>query len=104
MVGGLGVGELLLGAALPAIGLGAEVLDGVECVAVAEEGGDVGGQVLDGDAADESVAVRAPGPGGLGGDDADEGGGDGDAGEGGQAGHEGSIARGYVYKVISWGW
>jgi len=91
VVGGLSAAELGFFAATPAVGLGAEVLHGVEGVAVAEEGGDVGGEVLDGEAVDEHVAVAAPGEGGLRGEERDEHGGGGDAGEGVKA-HEESIA------------
>ncbi len=70
VVGGLGGDELGLGVALlPAVGLGAHPLDDVDAVAVAEEVGDVGGEVLGGELVDDHVAVAAPGVGGGGGED-----------------------------------
>jgi hypothetical protein len=86
VVGGLGGDELGLGVALlPAVGLGAHPLDDVEAVGVAEEVGDVGGEVLRGEFVDEHVAVAAPGVGGGCGEDGEERGGEGDAGEMGEA-------------------
>ncbi len=82
---GLGVGELLLGVVAPAVGLGAKILHGVEGVGVAQEGRNAGGQEADGQAVDHHVAVGAPGPERLRGEERDERGGDGDAEERGGA-------------------
>ena len=82
MIGGLGAGELVFGSVAPLVGLGTLVLDDVGGVAVVEEGGDVLGQVLDGEAVDHAVAVASPGVGGSGcGEKSDETGGDGEAGD-----------------------
>ena len=52
MLGGLGGVEFLLGGVTPAVGLGTEVLERVERGGVAQEGGNVRGEVGAGDAVD----------------------------------------------------
>lgn len=65
---GLGGAQLGLRGRPPAVRFGAQVLDLIDGSGRTEKGGDIGGQVDDGEAVDETVALVSPGAGKLRGD------------------------------------